>query len=193
MTNIIYPGSGILFMKVGTHAKENLSDIIARKTKEIESAGYALWGYGGNTCHPETMVQPFAKTYEEKGEKIHLCMQEMNSMHFAEQIRADQYSDDGISWKDIHPSINVLGSRFALVIKDLRKEEFELPLAQTRVAIGNSRGRVGFRYVRGRVDKACLQVTEENELLNEGEEKVVEINLVAELFSPYAVYVRNKN
>jgi hypothetical protein len=37
MTTIVKPGAGLLFMKVGTHAQESLEDIIARKTREIES------------------------------------------------------------------------------------------------------------------------------------------------------------
>ena len=47
-------------MKVGTHASEELSDIIGRKRAEIEAEGMAFWGYGGGTCHPSTMVRPFA-------------------------------------------------------------------------------------------------------------------------------------
>src|ERR1700722_4488673 len=108
MTDIIRPGRGVLFMKVGTHAQEPLEKIIARKTKEIEDAGFAFWGYGGRTCHPQTMVQPFAKSYERKGDVIYLCMQPMDSKHFAEQIRADEFSIDGINWKTIPDQINVL-------------------------------------------------------------------------------------
>ena len=134
MTNIIRPGSGILFMKIGRHAQEDLDDIIKRKIKEIQDAGYAMWGYGGNTCHPQSMVQPFAKSFEEKGGKIYLCMHEMTSNHFAEQVRANQYSVDGIKWQEIPAAINVLGSRYALVIKSLEPQEFDLPLKHTRVA-----------------------------------------------------------
>ena len=36
MTSIIHPGAGILYMKVGTHAREPLGEIIARKKEEIE-------------------------------------------------------------------------------------------------------------------------------------------------------------
>jgi len=189
MTNIIKPGAGIIMMKVGTHARESLKDIIARKTKEIEDAGYALWGYGGNTCHPQTMVQPFAKTYVEKGQTIYLCMQEMDSKHFAEQLRADQFSVDGIEWNNIPAPINVLGSRYALAIKGLRAETFDLPLMQTRVAIGPSEGRPGNEYIVGRVDKACFEITPPATGAND-EKTITKINLVAELVSPYAVYVR---
>ena len=41
MTNLITPGQGIIFMKVGVHAQEDLASIIQRKTKEIEDAGFA--------------------------------------------------------------------------------------------------------------------------------------------------------
>ena len=77
MTGIIRPGAGLLYMKVGTHAQESLADIIARKTKEIERAGFGLWGYGGNTCHPSSMVQPFVEALAEKGEPIRLVMEEI--------------------------------------------------------------------------------------------------------------------
>ncbi|HWS87338.1 MAG TPA: hypothetical protein VN282_10255 [Pyrinomonadaceae bacterium] len=190
MADIIRPGQGVLYMKVGTHAGETLENIIERKTREIEEAGIALWGYGGGTCHPQTMVQPFAKEYERRGGTIYLCMEPMISNHFAEPVRADQYSVDGLSWIDIHESINVLGSRYALVIQDLRREDFELPLERTRVALGNSMGARGSRYISGRVDKACLEIAEET--VPGVPERSVHIGLVANIVKPYAVYVRNK-
>lgn len=189
MGEIIKPGAGILFMKVGTHAQETLADIITRKMKEVRDAGHSLWGYGGNTCHPRTMVQPFARTFELRGQVIYLCMEEMQSHHFASPVRADQFSADGIEWNDIHPAINVLGSRYALVIKNLRQEELELPLSRTRVALGTSQGRAGDKYVSGRVDKACLEVTD-NPVT--ADEQQIHIGLVAELVDPYAVFLRNR-
>lgn len=191
MTNLITPGQGIIFMKVGVHAKEDLASIIQRKTKEIDDAGFALWGYGGSTCHPTTMVQPFAKNHAQKGQPIFLVMQEMESKHFADPVRADQYSVDGISWVDVPAPINVLGSRYALAIKDLRVEEFELPIARSQVALGASQGRFGHRYIQGRVDKACLLVGDDLDRALEPDEKVIGINLVAELCEPYAVFMRN--
>lgn len=117
MDDRLNPGGGVLFIKVGTHAQETLEKIIERKTKEIEQAGYSLWGYGGNTCHPETMVQPFAKGYERLGQTVRVLMQPMVSSHFAEPVRADEFSIDGLKWNAIPAAINVLGSRFALAIK----------------------------------------------------------------------------
>lgn len=191
MSSIITPGAGILFMKVGTHAQEGLAEIIERKAKEIKEAGYALWGYGGSTCHPRTMVQPFAEEQAKNGHTIYLCMEEMNSKHFAEPIRAKRYSEDGIQWTDIPPKINVRGSRFALVLDDLRQEEHHLSLENTRVAIGPNRGRVGSRYIQGRADKACLEVTGEADLSAGDSNHTVKISLIARVVAPYAVFLRN--
>jgi hypothetical protein len=190
MALIIRPGEGLLYMKVGTHAQETLEDIIVRKTREIENAGFALWGYGGSTCHPISMVQPFAREYERRGGAIFLCMQPMDSKHFAVPVRAEEFSVDGIKWQKIPAAINVLGSRYALAIKNLRREDFDLALSGTKVAIGNSMGRIGSRYVAGRVDKACLEVTEEGVTAAHGQPSV-HIGLVAEIVDPYAVFVRN--
>ena len=136
MSLVLRPGQGLLYMKVGTHAQEPLEKIIARKTKEIERAGLAFWGYGGNTCHPQTMVQPFAKSYQQRGGVIYLCMQPMESKHFAEVIRAEEFSVDGLKWERIHPEITVLGSRYALAIKNLRVENSKLMMMSTHLSSG---------------------------------------------------------
>jgi hypothetical protein len=182
-------GSAVLFMKIGTHAQESLPDIIGRKKREIEQAGFGLWGYGGNTCHPRTMVQPFAQSHAGNSGRILLCMQPMASKHFAEPLRAEEYSSDGSTWQDIPEAINVLGSRYALCIDNLREVSASLGLAGTRVAIGNSKGKRGNQYIKGRVDKACLEVVEPHTapaLL----ESAVDIGLVAELVPPFAVFLR---
>ncbi|MER8953412.1 hypothetical protein NKH98_11870 [Mesorhizobium sp. M0833] len=192
MSELIKPGAGVLYMKVGTHAQESLADIIKRKTKEIEDEGMAFWGYGGTTCHPLSMVQPFAEMFQKKGQPIHLIMQEMDSRHSKDPVRADQYSIDHVNWVDIPSGIHVLGSKYALVLKTLQKDKFQLHLDQTRVPVGPSAGRVGTRYLRGQVDKACLEVLDHREISNEDDAKEVDISLVAELEAPYAVFLRNK-
>lgn len=188
---ILKPGAGILFMKIGTHANEGLSEIIARKSEEIKRTGYGMWGYGGNTCHPTSMVQPFARTFSQEGRPIHLCMEEMNSKHFGEGCAAE-YSVDGIKWETIPETIEVRGSRYALVINGLHEEEFVLPLNRTRVPVGPSTGRLGSRYINGRVDKACLEMLEGPELPNDAEARNIQVNLVATLQDPFAVFLRGE-
>lgn len=181
------PGNAVLYMKVGTHAEEDLASIIARKKREIEDAGLAMWGYGGNTCHPASMVQPFAREHARAGRPIILAMQPMNSKHFAEPLRAEEFSGDGTSWKPVPEDINVLGSRYALCLKTLDQVDTTLYLAGTRVAIGPSKGKVGSSYVRGRVDKACLEIAGQT-----GDPTgLVRIKLVAELVEPFAVFLRS--
>jgi hypothetical protein len=190
VNDYVRPGEGLLFMKIGTHAREELADIIARKTEEIRRTGFGMWGYGGNTCHPTSMVQPFARTFARRGRTIHLCMQKMESSHFAEPFAAAEYSGDGVTWQKIPDTIEVRGSRYALVIDRLSKERFMLPLDQTRVPVGPSMGRLGSKYVLGRVDKACLEVLDAPQLSNDAPAVEIEIDLVAELRDPYAVFLR---
>ncbi len=190
MPAIIKPGSRILYMKVGNHASEPLGKILERKLKEIEQEGMAFWGYGGSTCHPINVVQPFAKSFEEQGGTIYLCMEPMESKHFAPSVRAEEYSINGIHWKPIPDGINVTGSRYALVIKDLHEQKLDLSLTRTRVALGNSIGSAGSRYISGRVDKACLEITD-RPVEDESVQRNVSIGLVAEIVKPYAVFVRN--
>lgn len=189
MKSIVEPGSGVLYMKVGTHARESLDEIVERKSKEIKETGFGMWGYGGNTCHPSTMVQPFARKFSKEGQPIHLVMEVMDSKHFAEPYSAAEYSEDGLTWQPVPDTIEVRGSRYALVIKNLHHDEFKLPLHGTRVPVGPSTGRVGSRYVQGRVDKACLEVDFLTDVTEKQNERA--IGLVAEIVKPYAVFLRN--
>jgi hypothetical protein len=191
MSSIIHPGAHVLFMKIGIHAKEPLESIIQRKLQEIDDTGMAFWGYGGNTCHPTSMVQPFAQEAMAQGSPIHLVMQKMESNHWAEG-RAEEYSVDGQQWVAIPDQIEVRGSRYALVIEDLKEADLSLPLNRTKVAWGPSLGRSGRAYISGRVDKACLELEPGADVPLAPEEEAVPIGLVATLKAPYAVFLRNK-
>lgn len=187
--NNFQQGEAFLFMKVGTHANETLESIIERKTKEIEQGGFAMWGYGGNTCHPINMVRPFADEFRRQNVPIRLIMEVMKSNHFAEPIAADQYSVDGDEWVDIDTSIHrVLGSRYALFIDNLREEVMQLPLTKSKVALGPSEGRRGDIYIQGRVDKACLIY---DQTIDMPQQTIRAINLVADIVPPYAALLRN--
>lgn len=178
----ILPGDRILFMKVGIHAGETLEDILERKRREIEDVGHAMWGYGGSSCHP-TRVRDFASR---PGGPINLVMQEIASNHNAEQIRASEYSLDHQTWTEIPAGINVLGSKYALVISSLDDVDTVLDLSATRVGIGDRIGRVGKDYIRGRVDKACLEVVD----APADDAEAIKISLAAPLVDPYAVFLR---
>jgi hypothetical protein len=181
-------GDAFIYMKVGVHAKETLEDILVRKHREIEQAGVAFWGYGGSTCHPLTAVQPFAKEVTDRGTTIRLLMQEIDSHHFADQVRAASYSENGVEWKTVPKPINVLGSRYALVLGDLEEIDLNVELAKTRVGVGRLAGAPGSEYVRGRVDKACLIYAPTGAVA--GLAEPISLRLSARLVPPYAVIMK---
>src|SRR5258706_290594 len=71
--------NAFIFMKIGSHAGENLEEILERKQREIEVAGRTFWGYGGPPCHPLKQVQPFARSLV-KQPTIFLLMEYINSL-----------------------------------------------------------------------------------------------------------------
>jgi len=185
--DILNSRNGLVFMKVGLHAQESIEDIIVRKRREFDAAGRIFWGYGGNTCHPTTMVQPFAKDIAERKGSVLLVMHKMNSKHAAPPALAKEYSDDGINWTPIPRGVEVRGSRYALVMNQLSELDLELPLGQLSVAIGRSRGTLAEAYLRGRVDKGCFEVLDNS---HSPSRETTHIDIVAQLRSPYAVFLR---
>jgi hypothetical protein len=180
-------GDSFLYMKVGVHANESLEDIIARKRKEIEDAGVSFWGYGGSSCHPYNAVQPFVREETAKGTTVRLLMQEITSRHFAAGL-AKEYSPDGKNYYPVPRGVNVLGSRYALVVNTLDPIEGALSLSDTVVGIGNKRGLSGDKYIRGHVDKACL-VYQPGAGVAERKDDIA-LCLSAKLAEPYAVVLR---
>jgi len=194
--SVLEPGSGVVFMRVGTHADEPLEVIVERKLKEIEQVGQAFWGYGGLNCHPRSVVQPYAEEIVAAGGKVRLCMEEVapdRETYWANAEAASEWSIDGINFRPLPEGIRVTGSRYAFIITRLRLEQFDLPLSRARVAAGPSRGRLGANYVDevgGPVDKAVLRVEgEAGEAANSGIE-TVPISYIADLQRPYAVFLR---
>ncbi len=51
------------------------------------------------------MVQPFARDFEQRDGVIYLCMQTMDSRHFAVSQRAVEFSVDGVDWAEIPEGI----------------------------------------------------------------------------------------
>ena len=185
--SVLKQGDSFLYMKVGVHANESLEDIITRKRKEIEDAGVSFWGYGGSSCHPYNAVQPFVKEQTAKGTKVRLLMQEITSRHYAEGL-AKEFSPDGKNYYPIPMGVNVLGSRYALVVNTLDPIEGTLSLSDTVVGIGNKEGLSGDQYIRGHVDKACLVYSPGSSLPERKTE--IALCLSAELAEPYAVVLR---
>lgn len=183
--------AGLIYMKVGLHAQEPIEEIVARKQKEFESTGSIFWGYGGSTCHPLTMVQPFARESERSGKEVLIIMQKMDSKHAASPEVAKEYSDDGVNWQPIPKGIEVRGSRYALVLDELRVQEFDVDLGELQVGVGPSRGRPANAYLVGQADKGCFIYVPRPSPVPPEEQVLKHIGLVARVKAPYAVLVKN--
>ncbi len=189
MTNVVAADlPAIVFMKVGTHAGENFDVILERKREEYRRTGRVFWGYGGGTMHPIQRVQPFAHMKIEQGMGLTLVMQSIVSRHPPTQAYAKEYSSDGIHWEPIPEGIRVRGSRYALVLDEINAGDLNIDLAQYRVGIGPSAGRIASEYIQGRVDKGCLEQIQEG--VAGVERKIVTVGPSANLQPPYAVLLR---
>lgn len=183
MDNIM---DNIIYMKYGVHAGETVESIARRKQDEIAKVGYTFWGYGGNICHPLTQVQPFAENVYKRGEKLYLVMSKTESELNNAPYKSHHFSIDKKDWSPIDEKINVLGSKFALCIKDLRVCNFDLSLDAYSVGIGNKYGTILSDYIRYRVDKACAVKTDSHTTNH----NTVNIKLCAEVIYPFAVFTK---
>lgn len=174
-------------MKVGFHGQEHLTDIIKRKQQEDKSHGYALWGYGGTLCHPHIVINPFIKSHNISETDLVVCFTVTNSPFVGSNIRATEYSSDGVHW-NILDTHDVMDSRFALVISDIVPAHFDIDLTQYSIANGPSKGKQLSEYFRYRVDKAVAVRTP-----NDSESrKNCLISFTARLVEPYAISVRHQ-
>jgi hypothetical protein len=185
----LQPGHGVIFLQVGTHANESLERIIERKRLELDQTQRVFWGYGSSLCHPLQHVKPFVKSHRSKGQDVYVVMHERPSEYYGEPNQAAEYSEDGINWQPMPAGNRVLGSRYALVFDSFDPVKQPLDLTQTKVAEGTMRGLLGSEYLRGRVDKACLDIIPPAP--NPDHAPVFrEIRLLARLAEPYAVFLR---
>ena len=173
----------IIIMKCGTHATEKIEDIYNRKKQEEINNGYFCWGYGGTLCHPLNQVQPFCNN-----KKVYLLLTPTTSELNNYPQRAEYYSKDKVNWQPISSTVNVLGSKFAIVAKNLKQCDFELDLNNYEIAIGNSEEKNLALYLNGRVDKACARKIKKNS--TETNERKIKITMIAELEYPYSIFVK---
>ena len=180
----------IVFMKVGRHAGETFEEIVERKRRERAAAGRIFWGYGGGTMHPTQKVQPFASMKIKEGKHITLVMQEIVSNHPDTEVYATEFSRDGETWEPVPEGIKVRGSRYALVLDEIEEGDLNIDLANYRVGVGPSEGKVASEYIKGRVDKGCLDLSGPPN--TEGvSSKVIQATYFARLREPYAVLLRS--
>ena len=181
-----------IFMRVGRHAGEDFEEILERKRRELEQSGVIFWGYGGTTLHPIRQVQPFAKLWIENNGSIEILMQPIDSRADPDVLPANEFSVDGITWKTLPSGVKVTGSRYAIVLDEIKPGELSLDLGEFEVGIGPSRGRNASNYLRGRVDKGCLVARQSIGAEIDAGRKPISIGYQARLKDPYAVMLRHR-
>ncbi len=179
-----------IFMKVGNHAGETFEQILQRKNQEKKNAGKIFWGYGGPTLHPLSQVQPFARAEKSQSGIIYILMETIESNADPDILPATHYSADGINWEEIPEGVDVLGSRYALIMDEIKPVDISFHPEEFIIAIGPSREKIASEYLRGHVDKACLTIAGSAPQAT-GDIKVREARYAAELLEPYAVLLKH--
>jgi len=99
-----------------------------------------------------------------------------------------EFSTDGLCWEKIPKHVTVFDSKYALLFGSLSEVEFSINLNEFEVAVGNSCGVAAHRYLRYRVDKACVQ-----RAVTTGKKEPptsFSVSFSAELVAPHAVLLR---
>jgi hypothetical protein len=178
-------------MKVGNHAGETFDQILERKRRELTVAGRIFWGYGGFSCHPIHHVQPFCRMHLQKENGIYLFMESIESHAVPEVAQATEFSEDGIKWQRIPQGIKVTGSRYALILDEVRPGDLDIHLHEYVVGVGRSRGRVAADYLRGHVDKGCFEKSPEDRV-SSSDVAQKHISYIAKVKEPFAVLLRGE-
>ena len=180
-----------IFMRVGNHAGESFDSILERKGRELEDSGMIFWGYGGNTLHPIKAVQPFVKLSLEEADSISILMEPIDSKANPDVLPAKEYSEDGVKWEPLPSGIVVTGSKYAVVLDEIKPGKLDIDLGNYQVGVGPSKGKNAAQYIQRRVDKGCLVAANTDSGRDLGHPQApVCIGFQARLLAPYAVMLR---
>ena len=180
-----------IFMRVGNHAGESFEEILERKQRELNDAGMIFWGYGGNTLHPTKHVQPFVNLWLRAEGSIQILMQSIDSKADPDILPAREFSVDGTTWDPLPSGVVVTGSKYAIVLDEIKPGQLDLDLTRFEVGFGPSQGRNAAKYMRGRVDKGCLVSAQSTDVEPGIHRPPISIGFQAHLLKPYAVFLRH--
>ena len=115
-----------------------------------------------------------------------MVMEPIDSRADPDILPAQEYSIDGIYWRPLPSGIVVTGSRYAVVLDEIKPGQLDLDLAMFEVGVGPSRGRNAAGYVQGRVDKGCFVATEARVATS----NIRKVQVQSRVVEPYAVMLR---
>jgi len=117
-------------------------------------------------------------------------MEPIRSNAHPDIVPATQFSSDGVTWKPIPSGISVLGSRYALVLDEIKPGDLEINLAEYEVAIGPSSGKRADAYLQGRVDKGCFARSDQSLAFADARKAMHKAGFIGRLKEPFGVLLR---
>ncbi|KKR06271.1 MAG: hypothetical protein UT34_C0001G0311 [candidate division WS6 bacterium GW2011_GWF2_39_15] len=179
-------------MKAGPYCGYTLPEIIEIKQKEEKKTGKFFWGYSGVFCHPKTL-QNFVLQSISNSKKVYILLTETKSSFETPKVEQfTKYSTDTNHWLNLPEEILLVGNKsrphFAITGNKLHAVEMNLDISQYCLLNGLliNKDRYLNNYFKYRVDKACGYYSPREDYT----EKIIKVNYLAELVSPYSIYIK---
>jgi hypothetical protein len=170
--------------------EETVAQIVMRKIQETVN-GKIYWGYSSTACRPD-WVQQFANDCVRTSGSCFVLMSPCpgGKAKPPKKANANSYSTQRYgSPSELPPGVRVGGKDFALILRGIRSARFGIHLTDYVIDAGPSRGKPADEYFLGSTPMACIA---KRELPGNDRRYFVNIDYVAELTSPFAVWLQRE-
>lgn len=172
-------------MKVGPFCGYSLDEIIEIKKLEQLKVGKFYFGYGGVFCRPGKVLRFIDQAKKQGVNSIKLLFLTTPSDFTSNLPQSKSISENGIEWRELHPDIFLVGSKYAFVAKDITPVNYDLDISQYKTMLGRRKGKYLNEHLKFRVDKSCAVLEP-----NENAPVIVRVEFESDLVFPYCVLVR---
>jgi hypothetical protein len=174
-----------IIMKIGPFSGFSLEEIIDIKIREEQKVGKFFLGYAGVFCHPKR-IKDFIQLATSEGEKVYVFFIKTPSNFISPIQQLLYFSKDNETWESLPKEVLLVGSKFAIVGKGIKKTDFEINLSNYQSMLGCVPGKTLDEYLRWRCDKSCAIYKPDTSR----SEKFVKISYMCELSDDGVVYVK---
>ncbi len=172
-------------MKIGPFSGFSLEEIFDIKRREEQSIGKFFLGYAGVFCHPKRVAE-FVKIATSQNQKVQVLFIQTRSNFMSPIERLSEYSLDKESWQPLGTEVLLVGAKYSIVGKNLKKTDFDINLADYQSVLGSTPGKALDEYLVWRCDKSCaVHMPKKSK-----KPKVAKISFMCELTDDGVVYVR---
>lgn len=175
----------VIVMKIGPFSGFSLEEIIEIKEKEEKHVGKFFLGYSGVFCHPKRVVE-FIELAKRDKSKVFVLFVKTKSNFISKIDRLLEYSIDKNIWNKLDEKVLLVGSKFSIVGKNLKKVDFDINLSDYTSVLGTTEGKTLDNYLMWRCDKSCAIYKPQKSKSS----KLVKVDYMCELTEENIVYVR---